>query len=95
MIKATSDYGLIIRTQSLGEHDITPAKLCETLQFEAAYDQNSELISFGPSFGQEALEEFISRLENIGLRYWDDFFEFKGDYPNWVRFYVELNSTGT
>lgn len=38
-------------------------------------------ISYGPCFGGEALEEIIRLFKELGFEYWDDFIEFKGDYP--------------
>jgi hypothetical protein len=42
--------------------------------------------SFGPHFGQEALDELTRRLTNVGLLYLDDFFAFQGDFPKWIAF---------
>ncbi|MGB0411722.1 MAG: hypothetical protein ACPGFA_09060 [Pikeienuella sp.] len=95
MIKATSEYGIVLRVKCLSERNVALSEVRAALQFENAYDQSDELISFGPSFGEEALEEFVKRLQDLGLEYWDDFFEFKGDYPDWIRFRVELGTSDT
>jgi hypothetical protein len=60
------------------------------LQAQAPLDINEDLVSFGPSFGEEALLEFISRLEKLGLVYVDDFVSMAFDLPTWCRIRVEL-----
>ncbi|MGO9986641.1 MAG: hypothetical protein ACLPIX_20815 [Rhodomicrobium sp.] len=85
-IKVTPEYGLIIRRASLEARAVSYDQLLIALHVKHPLDQDQYLISFGPSFGQEALSEFIKRLEGLGLVYWDDFFEFKGDYPSWCEF---------
>ena len=51
---------------------------------------NADLLSFGPHFGREALDQVSARLTKLGLIYFDDFFEFSGDYPKWCRFRAEV-----
>ena len=53
---------------------------------QAPLDSNERLASFGPHFGQEALDEFLRRLSAAGLAYFDDFIEFSGVWPEWCRF---------
>ncbi len=91
MIRATPENGIVLRVKSLGERGVALSDVRSALEVENVYDQSEELISFGPSFGEEALKEYVKRLQKLGLEYWDDFFEFKGDYPDWIRFRVELN----
>lgn len=49
---------------------------------------NDELISFGPSFGPEAQREFLRRLEELGLVYFEDFFDINVDHPVWCAFLI-------
>lgn len=56
------------------------------LEVEEGLDGNGRLLSFGPHFGREALTTIMSRLTKLGLVYFDDFFEFCGDYPPWCSF---------
>jgi hypothetical protein len=37
-------------------------------------DISDDIVSFGPSFGGEAADEFVKRLTAAGLEYLDDFF---------------------
>jgi hypothetical protein len=45
-----------------------------------------DLVAIGPIYGGEgdALSEFISELESVGLVYFDDFFELSGNWPDWL-----------
>ncbi len=51
-------------------------------------DENDELLSYGPHFGAEAMEEMGKRLSRLGLLYLDDFFYFHGDFPEWANFSI-------
>jgi len=62
----------------------------EALEVKEPFDMNDELLSFGPSFGQEALDVLTDRLIALGLVYVDDFFEFVGIFPTWCRFHASL-----
>jgi hypothetical protein len=47
----------------------------------------SDLIAIGPLHGAagDALGDFITEIEGIGLVYFDDFFELSGNWPAWLR----------
>ncbi|WP_445656599.1 hypothetical protein [Achromobacter sp. NCFB-sbj8-Ac1-l] len=84
------DYGIVIRRQALESQSVTIDRLLTVLEFEAPLDNSTDLVSFGPCFGGEAADEFIRRLEMLGLRYVDDFFVFSGEFPPWCKFKVGL-----
>jgi len=90
-ISVTSEFGIIVRRAALTERDISWDKLLRALEVKAPLDSNDDLISFGPTFGKEALEVFLRRLSDLGLEYYDDFFEFSGDYPKWCVFRVSAS----
>jgi hypothetical protein len=46
------------------------------------------VIAVGPLFGEEALTELIGELEDLGLTYFEDFFELTGNWPEWLRLLV-------
>src|SRR6185312_2342182 len=79
----TSEFGLIIRRSALTERHVDLRDLLTALEVNERLDGSNELLSFGPHFGREALNTMISRLTALGLVYFDDFFEFCGDYPTW------------
>jgi hypothetical protein len=80
-ISLTSEYGLVVRRKALEERGVSWGDLLTALEVRRPLDENDCLISFGPHFGQEALDTMTHRLTSMGLRYFDDFFEFSGDYP--------------
>jgi hypothetical protein len=85
-ISLTSEYGLVVRREALKERGVSREDLLAALEVSEPLDENAYLMSFGLHFGQEALDTMNQRLISIGLRYFDDFFEFSADYPKWCIF---------
>ena len=54
----------------------------------------SSLIAIGPLFADEALVELVEALEESGLRYFDDFFELSGNWPEWLRVFATRAGDG-
>ncbi len=54
----------------------------------------SGLIAIGPLPSDDMLSELINELEDIGLIYFDDFFEVSGNWPDWLALYVGGKSGG-
>lgn len=48
----------------------------------------SGVIAIGPLVGEDALTELIGELEDLGLTYFEDFFELTGNWPEWLRLLV-------
>ncbi|MBQ0709918.1 MULTISPECIES: hypothetical protein [Brucella/Ochrobactrum group] len=92
LVQATCEYGIVIRRGSLKRVDISIEMLCELMEQSPPLDISDDIVSFGPSFGGEAADEFVKRLTAAGLEYLDDFFVFNGDFPDWCRFHVCLRS---
>jgi hypothetical protein len=85
-IQVTSEFGIIIRRAALAERGVSWTDLLRILEASTPLDSNQTLVSFGPHFGEEALDEFLRRPSAAGLVYFDDFVEFSGVWPNWCRF---------
>jgi len=85
LIPVTFELGLVVRKASLNTGTISRNKLLELME-DPPYSENNDLICFGPCFGGEALETFISRLQTAGLEYYDDFFELQFTHPDWLSF---------
>jgi hypothetical protein len=85
-ISLTSEFGLVVRRAALEEGGVSWADLLAALEVSEPLDENAYLISFGPHFGEEAMDTMNRRLIGIGLEYFDDFFEFSGPYPEWCIF---------
>jgi len=47
-----------------------------------------DLIAIGPLPSDDMLTEMIAELEVSGLRYFDDFFELSGNWPEWLRLHA-------
>jgi len=82
-IVATAEYGIVVRMDSLHERGVTYQSLLEALEVSAPLDVDEQIASFGPSFGEEALNEFVRRLTALGLEVFDDFFVISLDLPTW------------
>jgi hypothetical protein len=89
-VDVTGEFGIIIRRHSLDERDVSLHSILEVLEVKEPFDINDQLVTFGPSFGQEALDVLTNRLIQLGLVYFDDFFEFVGSFPPWCRFHASL-----
>ena len=87
-ISVTNEYCIVIRCNSIKNIGLSEDDISKILEFDNPLDSNCDIVSYGPSFGMEASDEFIKRLEHIGLLYIDDFFIFYGDFPQWCDFKV-------
>jgi hypothetical protein len=55
---------------------------------DAEFQVEGELIAVGPLHDPDALGDLTAQLEELGLTYFDDFFELSGNWPEWCRLYV-------
>ncbi len=91
-VKATNEYGIVIRRAALAAKSINYAQILQAMEVDQPLDMNEDLVSFGPSFGEEAMNEFISRLQVLGLEYIDDFFAISCDMPMWCSIRIGMNA---
>jgi hypothetical protein len=89
-ITATAQYGIVIRRDAVRRKSVSYNELLRALEVETPADENEDLLSFGPSFGEEAMNTFISRLQGLGLAYVDDFFALSFDLPSWITLRISL-----
>ncbi|GHU01658.1 hypothetical protein FACS1894154_11620 [Betaproteobacteria bacterium] len=54
-VKATGEYGIVVRRAALTEKGIGYTQLLQAMEVEQPLDGNGDLVSFGPSFGEEAV----------------------------------------
>lgn len=90
-VKATNEYGIVVRRAALTVKSIDYKQLLQVMEVEQPLDSNEDLVSFGPSFGEEAMNEFIARLRALGLEYVDDFFSISCEMPAWCNVRIGFN----
>jgi hypothetical protein len=88
-VRATGSFELIIRLAALKEKSIDLPSLMAALENDEVMGQNSTLILFGPMFGEDGLNTFISRLQALGLSYVDDFIDLNVYIPDWLEIAVD------
>jgi hypothetical protein len=55
---------------------------------DAEFRVENGLVILGPLASEDMLSAMIEDFEASGLVYFDDFFEFSGNWPDWVSLYV-------
>ncbi len=77
---------VFIRREAFERVGLTRAALDAHLNLTAdEFRVEGQLIAIGPLVGEEAPVALIEELENVGLVYFDDFFELTGNWPEWLR----------
>ena len=85
---------LFIRRDAFERSGLTRAQLDDRLGLTAdEFRVEGQLVVVGPLVGETGLEELVADLEELGLTYYDDFFELSGNWPDWLRLLVM--STGS
>lgn len=92
-VQVSTDFGIILRKSSLKSRQVARTKVFEIMQVDKPLDEDDELLSFGPHFGEEAAKEFIGRLERAGLIYCKDFFDITEAVPLWCKLTVSLEES--
>lgn len=91
-IAVTACHRIVVRKDALRAKCIPVGDVLHALKATAPLDEDGQLISFGPSLGEEALHEFIRRLEALGLDYFTDYFTISADIPEWCALHASSNS---
>jgi len=55
---------------------------------DAEFRVEGDLILIGPLPSDDMLSEMLAELEQSGLRYFDDFFELSGNWPEWLSLFA-------
>ena len=48
------------------------------------FSVEGRLVTIGPIHDEEGFESLIADLEQLGLVYFDDYFELSGNWPDWL-----------
>jgi hypothetical protein len=82
---------LFIRRSAYESSGLTRAAIDERLGLTPdEFRVEGELVAIGPIYGgdRDAVSEFVAELEEMGLVYFDDFFELSGNWPDWLRLHA-------
>jgi hypothetical protein len=90
-VRISEHFGIVVRMGSLHDRGVSRDQLLEQMECDHPLDEDDNLMSFGPHFGGEAAQEFIRRLQELGMEYGDDFFEIEQLLPEWCELYGEEN----
>ena len=80
---------LFIRRDAYERAGITRAAIDERLNLTPdEFNVDGQLVAIGPLPDDSGLRDLLEELEQVGLVYFDDFFELSGNWPQWLRLYV-------
>ena len=76
---------LFFRRQAYEQSGISRASLDARLGLtDAEFTVEGDLVALGPIYDVDALGTLVDELEQLGLSYYDDFFELSGSWPEWL-----------
>ncbi len=81
---------ILIRRSAYETSGLSRAAVDERLGLTAdEFRVEGDLVVIGPIYGGDgnALSDVIAELERLGLNYFDDFFEFSGNWPDWLQLF--------
>jgi hypothetical protein len=79
---------MFIRRAAYEAHDLSRRAIDGRLGLTPdEFRVDGDLVAIGPIYGrgEDAIGALIAELEEIGLVYFDDFFELSGNWPDWLR----------
>jgi hypothetical protein len=80
---------VLIRQAAFEQHGLTRTAIDERYQLtDEEFRVESGLIAVGPLPSEDLLPVLIDELEQIGLSYFEDFFELSGNWPSWLSLYA-------
>lgn len=89
MVKVSFEFGIVLRKSALAEKSVSRTDILKVFDTTEPLGESEGLLTFGPHFGVEAVQNFTQKLEGLGLKYWDDYFEAVFDHPEWCSFSVD------
>jgi hypothetical protein len=80
---------LFLRKPAFERTGLTRASMDARLGLTAdEFRVEGELVVIGPILEQDALKDVIAELEELGLEYFEDFFELSGNWPEWLKLFA-------
>lgn len=77
---------LLVRREAFERAGLTRSDLDAWLNLTPdEFRVEGDLIAIGPIYDAEALQQLLPALEERGLEYFDDIFEFPGNWPSWLQ----------
>jgi hypothetical protein len=84
---------ILIRKASFERTGLTRQAIDERLHLTPdEFRVEGGLIAIGPIHGDEELTTFVEELEAAGLVYFEDFFDLSGNWPEWLRVFVQAGA---
>jgi len=85
---------LFVRKSAFEGANLTRRQIDELLNLTAdEFRVERDLIVIGPITAVGDLPVILEELEDLGLTYFDDFFELSGNWPDWLRLYVSSDGS--
>ncbi len=76
---------LLFRRAAYERAGLTRASLDTRLGLtDVEFLAEGDLVVLGPIYDVDALGQLVDELEQLGLVYYDDFFELSGGWPEWL-----------
>src|SRR3712207_2685447 len=86
---ATGAPTLLIRRDAFERVGLTRSSFDRRLNLtDEEFRVEGGIVGVGPLHGESAMIDLIDELEQLGLVYFDDFFELSGNWPEWLRLIV-------
>ena len=80
---------LLIRREAFEQSGLTRATLDARLNLTPEeFRVEGGLVAVGPIHEEPSLVALVDELEALGLRYFDDFFELSGNWPEWLKLFA-------
>lgn len=80
---------LFLRREAFERSGLTRAALDARLNLTPEeFRVEGNLIAVGPIHEEPSLVALVEELESLGLRYFDDFFELSGNWPDWLKLFA-------
>jgi hypothetical protein len=76
---------LFFRREAYEKAGLTRASLDARLGLtDTEFRVEGDLVALGPIYDVDALGGLVDELEQLGLTYYEDFFELSGSWPEWL-----------